>query len=84
MQFFNPFRIPLGVLYLSVFILVYYFQGFFCLFCTRRHSRFQCLEIVIFKLIVLYCISIFIYNYCGSNAINLRQYSPDKNKTNQK
>ena len=67
MQFFNPFRISLGLLYLLLylsvfFILIYNVQSFFVFFVLQGTLDFQCLVIVIFSLLC-YVIEIEVSNF---------------------
>ena len=60
-QFFNPFIISLGLLNSFVFSFKYIiFSLLFFFFVLPSNLDFQCLVIVAFKFIVLYCMSKFI------------------------
>ena len=61
MQFFNPFRISIGLLYLTVFfILIYYFQ-FFLSFLYSQVPRFSVADDYDFLVYRVILYSIFIY-----------------------
>ena len=62
MQFFNPFRISLGLLNLSVFSFKYIiFNLFFFLFCTPRHPRFSVPGDCVFFSLLCYVVYEYLY-----------------------